>query len=137
MKTKPNPYSVDDYEIRVCYNHEAGEFTAQVVEMPGIILGGPSATAALEEARTALADTIEWYNEDGDIMPPPGSRPARLPSIHKSAAAASLGRIGGSVKSPAKAAASRRNGLLGGAKGARYGHLGGRPKKKAASLLAA
>jgi len=123
MKTKLNNYSVDDYEIHVRFNTAEGEFTAQVAEMPGIILGGATPAEAIEEARTALADTIEWYNEDGDIMPPPGSRPARLPEPRiveptREQAAAALGRLGGAVRSAKKAAIARRN-----------GRLGGRPKK--------
>jgi len=139
MKTKTN-YTVDDYEIRVryeCYpeHPETACYTAQVLEMPGLIYGGRTPEAAVSECRAELADTIKWFAEEGWELPEPGSRPperdpdalaeplVKIPAQVKSAAA-TLGRKGGYVKSAVKAASSRRN-LL---KARAMGKVGGRPK---------
>jgi len=137
-------HTVDDYEILVRYDVEAGEFTAQVIEMPGVILGAVTAEAALSTTRWMLGEILADCAREGDTPPPPGSRPpARYeealpePLVKAKpaarAAASYLGRLGGAVKSVRKAQSARRNGLL----GAKYGKLGGRPKKKAATHAAA
>jgi len=131
-------HTVDNYEIIVRYDVDAGEFTAQVVEMPGVILGGVTAEAALSTTRWMLGQILADCAREGDTPPPPGSRPpARydealaepLVKVKPAARAAAsyLGRLGGAVKSVRKAQSARQNGKL----GAKYGKLGGRPKKKA------
>jgi len=69
------PYSVDDYEILVRFDPQSLEFTAQVVELPGIILGGVTPEAALSQTRWLLGSIIKDYAARGDTLAPPGSRP--------------------------------------------------------------
>jgi len=122
-------YSVDDYQILVRYDVQALEFTAQVVELPGIILGGITPEAAISQTRWLLGKILNDKAARGKGIAPPGSRPpptdedeedepAPAVSLVVRKAAAALGHRGGRVKSPARAAASARN-----------GKLGGRPKK--------
>jgi len=134
MNKKLNPYSAKDYELRVRFDIDEAEFTAQVVEIPGIILGAVTEAEAVRKVRECLAETIEWYNREGDILAAPGEMPPPVPALKPRAqrlsaaqAASALGRLGGLAKSPRKTTAVRRNGML----GAHYGKLGGRPKKKA------
>jgi len=137
-------HTVDAYEILVRYDVEAGEFTAQVLEMPGVILGGVTAEAALSTTRWMLGEILADCEREGEHPPPPGSRPPEryeeaLPEpLVKSkpaarAAAAYLGRLGGAVRSVRKAQSARQNGKL----GAQYGKRGGRPKKKAEAIAVA
>jgi len=134
-QTAPTPaatYSVDDYQILVRYDVQALEFTAQVVELPGIILGAITPEAAISQTRWLLGKILSDKAARGKGIAPPGSRPpptdedeedkyAPAVSLVVRKAAAALGHRGGRVKSPARAAASARN-----------GKLGGRPRKKAA-----
>jgi predicted RNase H-like HicB family nuclease len=98
-----------DYEIRIWYSEIPGDdcYIAQVNDMPGIMAHGDSLEAAAKEIEEALRLALDTYAQNKEEPPAP-----------KSIAAASLGRIGGSVKSPRKSLASRLNGLM-----------GGRPKK--------
>jgi len=132
--TAPLAYSgKDDYEIRVRYSAAHEAFIAHVAEMPGIVLEGRTAEAAVSEVRFVLGRIIETYARDNDPLPAPGDIPeeeseALVPHAKRPAAknllASAFGRMGGLSKSPRKAASSRRNGAL----GAKYGKLGGRPK---------
>jgi len=132
-------YSVDDYQILVRYDVQALEFTAQVVELPGIILGGVTPEAAISQTRWLLGKILSDKAARGKGIAPPGSRPPptdedaedepeQAVSLVVRRAAAALGQRGGRVKSPARAAASARN-----------GKLGGRPRgtKKKAALVKA
>jgi len=98
-----------DYEIRIWYSEVPGDdcYVAQVNDMPGIMAHGDSREAAAKEIQEALRLALETYAQDKEEPPAP-----------KSIAAASLGRIGGSAKSPRKSLAARIN-----------GRRGGRPKK--------
>jgi len=121
---------------------ETACYTAQVLEMPGLIYGGRTPEAALSECRAELADTIVWFAEEGWALPEPGSRPpdrdpdalaeplVKIPAQVKSAAAV-LGRKGGYVKSAVKAASSRNN-LL---KARAMGKVGGRPKRTVSAAI--
>jgi|GEM_PF-2253335 len=77
----PAAYKVDDYGFIIRYQwptggtREEGCFTAQVEEMPGVIVGGLTAEAALSEVRAVLAEVIAWYAEEVRPLPVPGSRP--------------------------------------------------------------
>jgi|GEM_PF-446728 len=132
--TAPLSYSgKDDYEIRVRYSPSHEAFIAHVAEMPGIILEGRTAEAAVSEVRFVLGRIIETYARDNEPLPVPGDIPEEeheAPAAHtkrasqKNLLASAFGRMGGLSKSPRKAASSRRNGTL----GAQYGKLGGRPK---------
>jgi predicted RNase H-like HicB family nuclease len=98
-----------DYEVRIWYSEVPGDdcYVAQVNDMPGVMAHGDSPEAAAKEIQEALRLALDTYAQNKEEPPAP-----------KSLAAASLGRIGGSVKSPRKSLASRLNGLS-----------GGRPKK--------
>jgi len=77
----PAAYKVDDYVFLIRYewpeggSREEGCFTARVEEMPGVIVGGLTAEAALSEVRAVLAEVIDWYAQEDWTLPPPGSRP--------------------------------------------------------------
>jgi len=87
--------------VRYDYHPEHPEsacYTAQVAEMPGLILGGRTPEAAVSECRAELADTIVWFNEEGWTLPEPGSRP---PDRDPDALAEPLVKIPARVKSAA------------------------------------
>jgi predicted RNase H-like HicB family nuclease len=98
-----------DYEVRIWYSEVPGDdcYVAQVNDMPGIMAHGDSLEAAAKEIQEALQLALDTYAQNDEQPPAP-----------KSIAAASLGRIGGSAKSPRKSLAARMN-----------GRRGGRPKK--------
>jgi len=105
-----------DYEVRIWYSEIPGDdcYIAQVNDMPGIMAHGDSREAAAKEIQEALRLALDSYAQNKEEPPGP-----------KSAAAASLGRIGGSVRSSKKSLAARMNGLR-----------GGRPKKSGRKLKA-
>lgn len=105
-----------DYEVRIWYSEVPGDdcYVAQVNDMPGIMAHGNSREAAAKEIQEALRLALDSYAQNKEEPPAP-----------KSAAAASLGRIGGSSKSSRKSLAARMNGLR-----------GGRPKKNGRKLKA-
>ena len=92
-----------DYEVRIWYSAEDEGFIAQVIDMPGISAVGETRAEAAREVQTAIELALETYAEEGIHPPKAGS-----------AAATTLGRIGGKVASRRKRAAARRNGLKGG-----------------------
>jgi predicted RNase H-like HicB family nuclease len=98
-----------DYEVRIWYSDVPGDdcYVAQVNDMPGIMAHGDSREAAAKGIQEALRMALDSYAENKEEPPAP-----------KNAAAASLGRIGGSSKSSKKSLAARLN-----------GRRGGRPKK--------
>lgn len=110
---KPN---AKEYEVRIWYSDVPGDdcYVAQANDMPGIMAHGDSREAAAREIQEALRLALETYAQNKEEPPAP-----------KSAAAASLGRIGGSAKSPEKSIAARLN-----------GRRGGRPKKSGRKLSA-
>jgi predicted RNase H-like HicB family nuclease len=99
-----------DYEVRIWYSEVPGDdcYVAQVNDMPGIMAHGDSREAAAREIQEALRLALDSYAENKVEPPAP-----------ESAAAASLGRIGGRAKSSKKSLAAQLN-----------GRRGGRPKKK-------
>jgi predicted RNase H-like HicB family nuclease len=103
-----------DYEVRIWYSEVPGDdcYVAQVNDMPGIMAHGDTREAAAREIQEALRLALDSYAENKEEPPAP-----------KSAAAASLGRIGGSAKSSKKSLAAQLN-----------GRRGGRPKKKGRKL---
>jgi predicted RNase H-like HicB family nuclease len=105
-----------DYEVRIWYSEIPGDdcYVAQVNDMPGIMAHGDSREAAAKEIQEALRLALDSYAQNKEEPPAP-----------KSAAAASLGRIGGSAKSSKKSFAARLN-----------GRRGGRPKKIGRKLKA-
>ena len=105
-----------DYEVRIWYSDVPGDdcYVAQVNDMPGIMAHGDSREAAAKEIQEALRLALDSYAQNREEPPVP-----------KSAAAASLGRIGGSAKSSKKSLAARINGLK-----------GGRPRKSGRKLKA-
>lgn len=98
-----------DYEVSIWYSEVPGDdcYVAQVNDMPGIMAHGDSREAAAKEIQEALQLALDSYAQNSAEPPAP-----------KSAAAASLGRIGGRAKSSKKSLAARVN-----------GRMGGRPKK--------
>jgi predicted RNase H-like HicB family nuclease len=94
-----------DYEVRIWYSEIPGDdcYVAQVNDMPGIMAHGDSREAAAREIQEALRLALDSHAQNNEKPPAP-----------KSAAAASLGRIGGSTKSSKKSLAARINGRRGG-----------------------
>jgi len=103
-----NPNS-KSYELRVYYSSVPGDdcYVAHVVKMPGIMAHGDTAEEAITEVQSALAFALEVAKKENIDIPSAGN-----------ASAASLGRAGGSKRSPAKSKAAKKNGAK-----------GGRPKK--------
>jgi len=100
--------AVNDYEVRIWYSARVGDecFVAQVVGWPSIMAHGDTHEEAAREIRDALTLALKVSIKHGNPIPDP---------VHRvSVAAAALGSIGGKSKSPAKVAAVRRNGRLGG-----------------------
>jgi len=111
-----------DYEYRIYYDAHGlalneGCFIAEVIGWDAVKGDGQTPDEAVRMCREVLGLNIRVNLEDGDPIPPP------VKGV--SLAASAFGRLGGKSKSPAKLAAVRRN-----------GRLGGRPRK-ARELVAA
>jgi len=117
--------NANDYEFRIWFDpdavDEAGRFMAQVVEWPHLKADGHTPAQAAQLLREVLEGCLEIAQEKGRAVP----LPKRAQGATLSNAAAALGRLGGKSKSPAKVAAVRRN-----------GRLGGRPRKATRELVA-
>jgi len=108
--------NLNDYEFRTYYDPHGlaegeGCFIAEVIGWEHVQGDGQTPAEAAAMCRELLELSIESNRRTGNPIPPP----VRGVSL----AAAALGRVGGKSRSPAKLAAVRRN-----------GKLGGRPRKK-------
>jgi len=111
-----------DYEFRTYYDphglsSDEGCFIAEVIGWEAVKGDGQSPAEAAMMCREVLEISVRYALEDGKPIP--------APVKGVSLAAAAFGRLGGKSKSPAKVAAVRRN-----------GRLGGRPRKVRAQVAA-
>jgi len=118
MAINPN-----DYEFRTYYEPHGlaegeGCFLAEVIGWEHVKGDGQTPAEAAAMCREILELSIESNLRTGNPIPSP------VKGV--SLAASAFGRLGGKSKSPAKVAAVRRN-----------GRLGGRPRKAARELKAA
>jgi len=97
--------NLNDYEFRTYYDPEAlnsgGAFLAEVISWEHVKGHGQSPDEAARMCREVLWIHVKCALEDGVPIPPP------VKGV--SLAAATLGRLGGRSRSPAKLAAVRRN----------------------------
>jgi len=129
------PYTINDYEMHTWYSAKDGCFLCAPFGFEAAMSDGKTPEQAIKNARESLRVCLEVCAEEGWHIPSPqkgkasktlGEPNAFVHEAVKKTAARLFAQSGGRAKSPKKAAASARN-----------GRLGGRPKKKAACLLAA
>ncbi|MBN1224777.1 MAG: type II toxin-antitoxin system HicB family antitoxin [Candidatus Aminicenantes bacterium] len=82
---------IDKYTYRVEWSEEDQIHIGRCLEFPSLAAHGETSANALKEIETAVAESIEWMNEEGEEIPEPfgqkkykGNLTLRVPpEIHK------------------------------------------------------